>query len=137
MTTQQKGQYAQLKVELRAAELGYIVSKPTVDARYDLVLDDGNQLHKVQIKYSNSKSPHGDDGVVVVELLRWAGDKRSEKRCYHSNEIDVVIAYLPIVDKLCWIPSDVFDGRPNLYLRLVPPKNNQTKGILMAEDFYW
>ena len=137
MNTQQKGQYAQLKVEIRAAELGYIVSKPTIDTRYDLIIDDGMKLHKVQIKYGNGKSPNDSDGVIVVDLRKWAGDKRTEKRSYHSDEVDAILVYIPAIDKICWIPPEIFDGRPNLYLRFLPPKNNQTKGVLMVDDFYW
>ena len=47
-----KGIIAQLKAELRANELGFIVSKPTTEnCRYDMIIDDGKKLNRIQIKY--------------------------------------------------------------------------------------
>jgi hypothetical protein len=136
MNTQQRGQFAQLKVELRSAEKECIVSKPTIDARYDLIIDDGSKLTRVQIKYADGKSINSD-GVVVVNFRRWAGDKRTETHNYLSSEVDAILVYIAKVDKICWLPPEVFDDKPNLYLRLEPPKNGQKTGIVMAEDYYW
>ena len=44
-----KGIIAQLKAELRANELGFIVSKPTTEnCRYDMIIDDGKKLNRIQ-----------------------------------------------------------------------------------------
>lgn len=56
MTSAQKGELALLKVLVRANELGWVASRPTRDCRYDLVLDDGKQLHRVQVKYCNRRA---------------------------------------------------------------------------------
>ena len=48
------GEIALLKIQLQTASLGMIVSKPTVAARYDAVLDDHGKLYRAQVKYCNS-----------------------------------------------------------------------------------
>jgi hypothetical protein len=39
MTTHQKGYEAETRLKLEAVKRGWIVSKPEVETRYDLVLD--------------------------------------------------------------------------------------------------
>ena len=52
--THQKGELAQLMVQARAVQKGFITSKPTVEARYDLVIDILGKLERTQIKYADS-----------------------------------------------------------------------------------
>lgn len=49
LSTAQKAEIAMAKVRMRAAERGIPVSVPTTDSvRYDLVIDDGGRLYRVQ-----------------------------------------------------------------------------------------
>lgn len=66
-TSNTKGQIAVNKTELRAIELGYIPSKPIYNVRYDLVLDDGKKLTRIQIKYADGVPSHST-GAIVVKL---------------------------------------------------------------------
>jgi hypothetical protein len=134
MNTQQKGQFAQLKVEQVAAEKGYVVSKPTIDTRYDLIIDDGESLHKVQVKYAGSKTTNGS---INVGLRRWAGDKRHVTRNYTTAEVDGILVYIPQIDRVCWLPPELFDNKPAIVLRLEPTKSGQKKGINFAKDYFW
>lgn len=136
MNTQEKGKIAELLVEIRAYELGYIVSRPTRDCRYDLIIDDGEKLHRVQVKYVNKKCTKST-GSVLVDLRRWAGDKRWETRNYHSSEIDVLVVYIPAINKLCWIPISEIDDKPSFTIRYEPCKNNQSCGVHTIEEFLW
>jgi hypothetical protein len=55
--TQRKGDVATAQAVATFTELGYDVSIPlTESARYDLVVDDGSGLHRVQVKYSSRKT---------------------------------------------------------------------------------
>jgi hypothetical protein len=135
MNTQQKGQLSVLKVELEALRKGYLVSRPTTDARYDLVVDTGDRLYRVQVKYGDGKSTHSS-GCVTVSLRHYIGNSKTT-RPYLSSEIDIIAAYVPKIDRVCWIPPEKFHGKDTIFLRLEPPKNGQTKDILMAEDFFW
>lgn len=136
MNTQNKGQFAQLKVEQRAAEKGYIVSRPTTDTRYDLIIDDGKRLAKAQIKYAAGSPGKATLGSVRVELRRWAGDKRHERRTYGA-EIDILLVYVPAVDKICCIPPALFRDKPALHLRYKPAKSNVKKTVHRVDDYLW
>lgn len=77
-TSNWKGQLAVSKAQVRAIELGYYVSVPLMDYRYDLVLDDGKKLWRVQVKYANRISTH-TTGSVVVNL---AYETRKRRHVY-------------------------------------------------------
>ena len=53
MDTKTKGNVTELKCILKLTELGFKVSKPVFDdARYDLIIDTGKRLLKIQVKTS-------------------------------------------------------------------------------------
>lgn len=133
-----KGEVAQLRAELRAVEKGWIFSRTEAHARYDLVLDDGKRLYRVQVKYCDHESSHST-GSVSVGLTKLTGyNKRgSVARTYKKSEVDALIVYLPKTQKLCWFNVDVFDNRPSFSIRYAPPKNGQKTRLRMAEDFEW
>jgi len=142
MNTRQKAEIAQLKVELRAAEKGWITSRTNEGSRYDVVLDDGKKLFRVQVKYGGYEGGHAT-GAVIVDLRKYQGDdrnrqvKRSKRKLYSKSEIDCLLVYLPQVDKVCWIKADMFDSKTEVTLRFKPPKNGQKKGVNLVEDFVW
>jgi hypothetical protein len=131
------GQYAILKVEQRALEKGIIVSKPTIECRYDLILDDGERLCRAQVKYSNRKHGRQAEGVVPVGLRKWRKQGTNRILLYKACEIDLVLVYVRKIDKILCFGPDVFDGRQELQIRIVPAKNNQRIGCLMATDYVW
>ncbi len=136
LSTQHKGQIAHIKVELRAAEKSFIVSKPTIDARYDLIVDDGDTLHRVQIKYAN----HHDkriSGAVYVDLRTWPGNKKEGRKPYSADEIDAVLVYISLLDKICWIPPSLFNNKTTIVLRYEKPKNGCKSGFNLIEDYIW
>lgn len=142
MHTNVKGAIAEQKVVLRALEKGYVASKPVMDSRYDLVVDDGRKLHRVQVKYANGKSSHSD-GAVQVHLTSWDHDGVSghrnakQQRTYTRDEVDAIAIYIPKVDEVVWLEPEVFEGKRAITLRYEPSSNNQRKGIHFVEDFKW
>jgi hypothetical protein len=135
-----KAEVAKLKVELKAAEKGWITSRTIEGARYDLVLDDRSRLYRVQVKYVSGVAGNSV-GCVQVGLRRWAGDSRDQPRgrtrIYTASEVDVLLVYVPQVDKLCWFGADIFAGRPSFNLRYEPTKNGQKAGLILVQDFVW
>lgn len=122
------------KTELRALELGYLPSRPIFDNRYDLVLDGPSGLKRIQVKYADGKSSHSE-GSVSVKL-----DYETRKKkyiTYQPSEVDALIVYLPRVDKLCYLPLSVFQGKRRLSIRIEKCKNNQKMGIIDAKNYYW
>jgi hypothetical protein len=128
-----KGQIAQLKVELRAAEKGFVASKPTTDARYDLVIDENGELKRAQVKYAGRSFK----GKVALQLQRKTSSKTSSKRSYSKDEIDLVLLYVPRTDAIYALPPSVFDGKSEVFLRFEKTLNNQKLGVLLLEDFRW
>ena len=131
-----KGIEAVLKVEMRANELGYIVSKPTTDCcRYDLIIDDGVSLKRVQVKYAGHK-PFNAEGSVNVGFRKMSINGKS-RPSYSRDEIDAIIVYIPAIDRLCYLPIDLVDGKQSINLRYAPSKNNQTARAFSCEQYFW
>lgn len=134
ITTNRKGQLAVSKAEMRAFELDYIPSRPLYDSRYDLIIDKDQKLVRVQVKYGDGKSSNSQ-GAIVVKL-----DYENRKKhsfTYQSSEVDALVVYIPKIDKLCYFPLDIFEGKRKLTIRIEKPKINQIKRIIFAKDYYW
>jgi len=55
--TQRKGDIATTQAIATFTEMGYDVAIPiTESAKYDLIVDDGKELHRVQVKFSKNKT---------------------------------------------------------------------------------
>ena len=134
ITTNTKGQLAVSKAELRAFELGFLPSRPLFDARYDLIIDDGLRLSRLQVKYADGK-PTNTSGSVIVKLEY--EDRRKNTYTYQNSEVDALVVYIPKIDKLCFFPKPIFVKKRKLSIRIAKSKNNQKKGVIAAEDYYW
>jgi hypothetical protein len=93
LSTEQKGQIALAKVLMEAAKKRAVVSIPTTQARYDLILDYEGRLYRVQVKYANGKSQNSQ-GAIRCDL-------RKRTKCYRADEVDVMMVYIPQIDKIC------------------------------------
>lgn len=133
MNTQQRGHVAQLKVEQRALEKGCLVSRPTHDCRYDLVLDEGGKLYRVQIKYANGFSANAS-GSVVIDLRK---PHKNKVLIYSRDQIDLMLVYIPAIDKIVRLLPEHFHNRPQFTIRIAPTANNQASKINFAQDFLW
>jgi hypothetical protein len=131
-STFEKGEIAMLKVQLRALEKGVVVSKPTVESRYDLILDFNGKLFRAQVKYA------GDELGGAVQLdLRKETRNNGKKKVYLATEIDAVLVYIPQIDAVLWLPPDKFHGKQSINIRFNPCKNHQKSGISLANDLRW
>lgn len=128
MNTELKGQTASLKAELRAAELGYTVLKPTTPCRYDLLLEKNGKYTRVQVKFADSEAK--EQGAVKAELRRHG-------KTYTSKEIDALVVYIPQTGELCWFEAKEWEGKTRLQIRTYASKNNQSKGVIHAGQHRW
>lgn len=128
----QKERLAELKVEMIAAEKGWTVSRPTSTSRYDLILDDGCRLYKTQVKYAGAESKQSQ-GTVYFS----ANNGPNSPTHYTSKEIDLILVYVPQIDKVVAIEPNHFEGKGNFKIRLSPPLNGQKKGLFMADEHVW
>lgn len=132
LTTDQKGSVAELAIAREAARLGVGVFKPLTDGeRYDLIFETGSRLDRVQCKYSRL---HRDTVVRRCYSARRAREGL-RKRTYCAEEVDLIAAYCPELDRCFLACADQFDGRTQLDVRVRPSRNNQRRGIDWAGDF--
>jgi hypothetical protein len=132
LTTDQKGAIAEAAIACHATKLGVGVYKPMFEGgRYDLILDVGSTLLRVQCKWAPRR---GD--VVIVRCCSWRRAREGlRSRLYTADEVDVIAAYCQELDRSFLLSADRFSGRSALQLRLAPSRNNQTAGINWADDF--
>jgi hypothetical protein len=131
LTTNQKGAIAEAAVAAEAVRLGVGVLKPMWDMCYDLALDTGDQLLRVQCKWAARR---GD--VVAVRTRRSRRARVGHiRRSYAAHEIDAIAAYCAEVDTCYLLPRDLSVDRAVVLLRLEPTRNNQAAGVRWARDF--
>lgn len=135
VTSNWKGQLAVSKAEVRAMEKGLIPSRPLMDCRYDMIVDDGSKLWRVQVKYANGK-PSNTEGAVIAKLSYETRGRR-HVYTYHNNEIDALVVYIPKLDKLCWFPVELCEGKHTLSVRIKNTDNNQYRKVIYAHDYFW
>ena len=137
MNTIQKGVIAEQKVILRAIELGYKVSKPLCDTRYDLILDDGKSLKRVQVKYGDG-DPRSSEGSIVVGLRCRSYEKNRNDRTstYSTSDVDDIMVYIPKKDVVVRLPQEAI-GKTAVHLRFEPSKNKQIKGVHLIDELTW
>jgi hypothetical protein len=136
MNTSNKGQLAVLKIQQRAMEKGCIVSVPTTESVYDLLIECNHKILRVQCKYGDGKVSEAD-GSVRIEFSKREGNSKYKHGTYTSQEVDLILAYVPRIDKILAFPPSIFEGKRMICIRTELPKNNQKKGIRFADDFIW
>lgn len=131
-----KGGIAQAKVEQRALEKGFLVSKPIIEqSRYDLIIDNGDELKRLQIKYCG-KEQNSSKGSVCVDLRKQALNGKVTKG-YKKSEVDAIVVYIPQIDKVCYFPIDMVDRKSTITIRYKRSANNQQKRVIYADDYIW
>lgn len=137
MDTNDKGQFALLKVKQLALERNILLSEPTMpNCRYDLIVDCGERLVRAQVKYADGRCSQSS-GCVYLNLRKITRGDKPGKQFYTAKEVDILLVYLPKIDRVLWLEPEYFHNRQTLAIRYEPTKNNQTKGCLMAQDHLW
>ncbi len=133
LTTNQKGAIAEAAFTAAAIRLGYFVLRPTPEGRrYDLVLDTGPQLLRVQCKWARRK---GEVIVVNARTSRFSPTAGYIATRYSASEIDALGVYCSDLDECFLVPIEAFEGSGFLHLRLAPTLNNQRVGCRMASQY--
>jgi prevent-host-death family protein len=127
-----QGVIAETAIAAEAAKLGFDVYRPVAEGgRYDLVVDVGHRLLRMQCKWATRK-----DAVVVVRLTTCRLTPRGYVRTtYDASEIDGVAAHCPDLARCFWLPVDEIAHRSYAQLRLSPARNGQRAGLRWAEQY--
>ena len=130
MTTKQIGNITELETMLAFIKLGYNVLTPYGDCeRYDFVIDVKNKFIRIQ-----SKTSHSIDDGAAFEFSCRSCNRKDGKIAHHKytkNEIDYFITSFN--NKIYIVPVDECGCEKRL--RLLPPKNGQTKNVCWAKDY--
>ncbi len=114
-----QGDNAELKFMLLSQELGYIISKPFGDnSKYDLIIDNGNDLEKIQIKSTSRKDT--SSGMDCYNCLVCSGSKQKQK--YNEKDVDFIVIY--VIPENTWykIPVKEIKGKT---VKLYPHRQSQ------------
>jgi PD-(D/E)XK endonuclease len=127
-----KGAIAETAITAEAARLGLVVLRPVVEGRrYDLVIDTGPQLLRVQCKWAPRKGQ-----VIAVHIGTCRHTPRGYVRStYTADEIDGIGVYCQDLNRCYYVPINDVAGRQVIHLRLAPAANNQEVAIKYATDY--
>jgi hypothetical protein len=132
LTTSQKGAAAEAEVAASAIRLHLLVLRPLSEGgRYDLVIDLGRKLLRVQCKWASQRG-----AVLVARCATCRHSPRGYLRTtYAATEVDAIGAYAPSTDRCYLIPINEVEGLAAVMLRVAPTRNNQALGIRWARDY--
>lgn len=117
-----KGELAQLKCQLKSIEKGYSCSVPTnLHGRYDLLIDTNKAILRTQVKYCDSKVYKRKN----ILLLTFSGLRHT---VYNKNEIDLILCYLPLIDKILAFWPNKFHNKSNILIHLTNPNSKNFWG---------
>src|SRR2546426_8446034 len=99
---------AEAEVVAAAARLDLVVLRPLCDgARYDLAIDIGHDILRVQCKWA-----HLRNDMITAELrTSWHTPRGYVRTTYSRDEVDAIAAYVPDTDKCYLIPINEAAGR--------------------------
>jgi hypothetical protein len=114
MQEKDTGTIGELAFSAEAMRRGYRIAQPFGDnCEYDLLLDAGQRLYRIQVKSSNCKI-----GAVYSFYLRRG------KRKTQYTEVDIFACYLAPERLFFLIPADAVNNRSNVKLN-PQPRNTQ------------
>lgn len=109
-----KGEIAVLYVELEANRRGYIVNYPrNSNSLYDMIVDNGKELLKVQVKYLNRRKSNAKD-ILELDLT----NKSSSRKFYTKEDINLLLVYVPAIDKILYFLPHNFDKKTSIRVHL-------------------
>lgn len=124
-----KGSISEQFIIAHIMSLGFDVSVPVGDnLRYDLIVDDGVKLHRVQ-----SRTGRVRNGCVVSSLMSSRlNTKKMYKKVFTEKDIDFFAIYC---DNAVYILPIENANNSEVSLRIDAPKSKQLEGIRWAKDY--
>jgi hypothetical protein len=114
---------------------GFSVSLPFGENhRYDLVVDTGGHLLRVQCKTASPCGWNGDKACIRFHAYsaRFVSRKYQDREAYR-DQADLFAAYAPSTGQVHVLAVDDVP-ETDVWLRVKPPRHNNQFGIRLAED---
>ena len=132
LSTKQKGNITEMQCAVAFMQQGFKVCFPYgEDCKYDMIVDTGKKLYRVQCKTASALS-NKEDGFKFKTrsiVITTHGAKASS---YSENEIDV---FATVYEGQCYVIPVQDCGANEKTLRFHYPANGQRKGIALAADY--
>ena len=107
-----QGSIGEARAVYEYTKMGMVVSKPIMDCDYDLLVDDGNTIKRVQVKTTTQKRNNHP-----ICNLRVMGGNQSFTTTKNRSQNDWDILFVMSNDGSCWsIPSNEFRTETSLTL---------------------
>jgi hypothetical protein len=128
MNTKAVGEISEGIVIAELLKRGYSVSVPFGNnQRYDLILDDGHRLIKVQVKTGRLSQ-----GCVIFQTVSKNGFTGEAR--HYRGQVELFLVYCPQLDTIYSIPVDLC-GLGEVRLRVDPPVGGNVSKIKYAKDY--
>jgi hypothetical protein len=126
--TKSIGDLSELEVAVALARSGYAVSKPLGEnQRYDLIIDDGERLSRVQVKTGRIRG-----SVVMFNCCSTHGHRRTSLQTRpYTGQVEFLAVFCPENRKVYLLPEADLT-RSKIQLRIAAPRNNMTKTVRWA-----
>jgi hypothetical protein len=124
-----RGKRSEAKILSELVEAGRSVLIPWGEERYDLALDEGGRLVRIQCKTGILRGGCVDFKTCVADIRRPLGDGG-----YHG-QIEAFAVYCPQTHKSYLVPIEAVPGPTMARLRIDPTRNGQFYGVRWARDF--
>lgn len=126
------GEITEQQVVIEFLKLGYLISKPLVQSsKYDFIVDINHNLYKIQVKTSTPKEENSY--IEFSTSTSHTNTKGTINLSYSEDDVDF---FATIYEDQCYLVPYSACGKRMQRLRLVPTKNNQTKGVVFAKDYH-
>ena len=86
-----KGRITELKCELWFLEHGYLVSTPDLPYQYDMIVDIGKKLLKIQVK--TSRLTKDESGIEFNVSSLTHNNQGYTRRLYSADDVDYFMTY--------------------------------------------
>jgi hypothetical protein len=124
------GDRSELEVALALARAGYTVSKPLGDShRYDLIIDDGETLSRVQVKTGRLIA-----GSVVFRCYSTHTHRGGVAMRSYRGEVEYLGVFCPETGDSYLVPESMAVDS-TMHLRVAPTVNRQDRHIRWASRY--
>lgn len=134
MNSKRIGNLTELQCATALYELGCAISIPFGNSeKYDLIMDYNNVLYKIQCKHAKEIKDENNSVVGICFKTTWQSHNSQGwgVNTYKENEVDFFATFY---EGECYlIPRD--DSKNFKYLRIIEPRNNQSKRITYLKDY--
>lgn len=100
--------------------------------RYDLIAEFNGKLNRIQIKYCGQLSENNSISCPCASSTNHTTNKHYST---YENDVDYMAFYLKVWDICLLVPIKIIGGKKSITFRKDKPKNNQTIGINLIEDY--